>query len=103
MTRQDEAAPREKNVVTIKVFGGLRQILGAPERPMVFPDGATLGDLLTRLGSDAPTLSQQIQDGLEKGFLNVLVNGRNARFLQGTDTPLHDGDVVAFLPPIGGG
>jgi MoaD family protein len=103
MTRRHEGTPSEKNTVTVKVFGGLREVLGAPERPMTLPDVATLSDLFARLEADVPALSRRIADGLEKGFLNVLINGRNARFLQGTDTPLHDGDAVAFLPPIGGG
>jgi len=31
------------------------------------------------------------------------VNGREARWLKGLDTPLREGDVVYLFPPVGGG
>ncbi|MHA1648787.1 MAG: MoaD/ThiS family protein [Candidatus Helarchaeota archaeon] len=33
----------------------------------------------------------------------MLVNGRNINFLDGRNTKLKDGDVVAISPPIAGG
>ncbi|MCK5246700.1 MoaD/ThiS family protein, partial [Candidatus Bipolaricaulota bacterium] len=50
-----------------------------------------------------PDLSAKLVAGLDAGYLNVLINGRNIQFLQGHDTVLNDGDTVAFLPPVGGG
>ncbi len=38
-----------------------------------------------------------------RGGCNVLVNGRNAHFLAGLDTPLQEGDEVIFIPPAAGG
>jgi molybdopterin synthase sulfur carrier subunit len=93
----------EKIAVTLRVFGGLRQYLGASERRMMFPATVDLLDLLERLEREDPELGRRLRDGLDRGYLNVLVNGRNARFLDGMKTPLNDQDVVAFLPPIGGG
>jgi molybdopterin synthase sulfur carrier subunit len=36
-------------------------------------------------------------------YIKVLVNGRGLHVLQGLDTPLSDGDIIALFPPIAGG
>ena len=41
--------------------------------------------------------------GQAKGFLQFLVNGASTSTLDGLDTALKDGDVLAILPPVGGG
>jgi len=38
-----------------------------------------------------------------KGFLQFLVNGNSTSTLNGLETELADGDVLAILPPVGGG
>ena len=38
-----------------------------------------------------------------KGFLQFLVNGNSSSTLNGLETELKDGDVLAILPPVGGG
>ncbi len=89
--------------ITIKVFGGLRESFQGGTRTHHLPSQATLGVLLRELKTDFPDLSVKLVAGLEAGYLNVLINGRNIQFLQGHDTALQDGDTVAFLPPVGGG
>ncbi len=41
--------------------------------------------------------------GNVKSFLQFLVNGKSAATGEGLKTVLHDGDVLAILPPVGGG
>jgi molybdopterin converting factor small subunit len=41
--------------------------------------------------------------GEVKSFLQFLINGRSASALNGLDTKLEDGDVLAIIPPVGGG
>jgi molybdopterin synthase sulfur carrier subunit len=41
-------------------------------------------------------------DGV-KGFLHFLVNGRSISSFEGLNTKLSDGDVLAIIPPVGGG
>lgn len=41
--------------------------------------------------------------GQPKGFLQFLVNGNSTSTLNGLETELRDGDVLAILPPVGGG
>ena len=67
------------------------------------PAGGTLGDLIRELSSALPEVTAKLERGFEEGYLNVLINGRNARFLDGRRTRLAKGDTIAFLPPVGGG
>jgi len=89
--------------VTVKVFGALQERFGRHARTVPLRSATTLRDLLAALASTDSDLVAKLKAGLEEGYLNVLINGRNARFLNGDDTRLKPGDVVAFLPPIGGG
>jgi len=89
--------------INLKVFGGLRSALGASDRQIAIPQGSSLQDLLSQLAEENPVFAERLATGLAKGYLNVLVNGRNARFLQHMDTLLENHDVVAILPPVGGG
>ena len=89
--------------VIVKVFGALRDGFGATAREVKIPRTGTLHDLLATLSAICPDLVPKLEQGLRDGFLNVLVNGRNARFLDNLDTRLSPDDTVAFLPPVGGG
>lgn len=87
----------------MKVFGGLRDSADRSSLRVPIRAGTTVNDLLSLLEIAQPALADALRRGLSEGYLNVLVNGRNARFLTGGATVLADGDAVAFLPPIGGG
>ena len=41
--------------------------------------------------------------GQPKNFLQFLINGTSTSTLNGLETELKDGDVLAILPPVGGG
>lgn len=43
------------------------------------------------------------QDGSLKRIINVLLNGRNVRFLNFQEVKLNDGDEVVVIPTVGGG
>ena len=89
--------------VVVKVFGAHRARFGPEPRRVEIPTGGTLRDVLAELDGIIPTLSAKLQEGLDHGYLQVLVNGRNAEFLDRLDSKLEADDTVAFLPPIGGG
>jgi len=43
------------------------------------------------------------ETGQVRSFLQLLVNGRSASTMNGLQTIVKDGDVLAILPPVGGG
>ncbi len=61
-----------------------------------------LKDVLGELLEHYPRLYRELELGIGKGYLTVLLNGQNVRFLDGVETALSDGATLAFLPPIGG-
>jgi len=89
--------------VKLKVFGGLRKLREAPVEERSLPAGSTIEELWSRLALEAPEFVGKLRDGVARGYLFVLLNGRNVVFLDGARTRLSDGDTVAVLPPIGGG
>ena len=103
MERRGSAQDPSLDVVVVRVFGGLRESVRRTPLDFRAADVPTVAVLLARLDREEPDLARVLRAGLTEGYLNTLVNGRNARFLNGHDTPLAPGDVVAFLPPIGGG
>jgi len=89
--------------ITVKVFGGLREALHGGTQQLQVASPCTLSDLLLELTARFPDLAKKLAAGLEAGYLNALINGRNLHFLKGNETPLQNDDIVAFLPPVGGG
>ena len=97
---EDRAEPIR---VTLKLFGGLRQLRDSPVEERSVPAGSTLEGLWAGLALETPEFVEKLREGLAKGYLHVLLNGRNIVFLDGPETLLGNGDTVAILPPIGGG
>ena len=79
--------------VTVRLFARLRELAGAEEMERVLPDGATAQDAWNALARDVPALAEHGRT------ISCAVNDTYARLT----TALHDGDVVAFLPPVSGG
>ena len=89
--------------ITVKVFGGLRETFHGGTQQVQVASPCMLSGLLLELKARFPDLAEKLAAGLEAGYLNVLINGRNSHFLKGNETPLQSNDIVAFLPPVGGG
>jgi sulfur-carrier protein len=89
--------------VEVKIPPVLRTHVGG-ERVLSGPSG-TLRDVLADLGRRYSGLAEQVfaEDGSLHRFVNVYVNDEDARFLDGLDTKVTDGDVVAILPAVAGG
>ncbi len=79
--------------VTIRLFARLREVTGATELSRTIPDGSTAGDAWESLVADFPALRDHTRS------ISVAVNEEYARM----NAALHDGDEVAFLPPVSGG
>ncbi len=73
-------------------FAAYRDRVGTDELEMDLPEGATVADLIERVRTRA--------DGGElPDSVAVAVNQEYAS----EETELHDGDEVAFIPPVAGG
>jgi MoaD family protein len=79
--------------VKVKFFAAPREALGTDEIALDILAGSTVKDLIDTLRDTYPVLDSYTR------FLSVAVN----RAYVGRQTELHDGDVVACLPPVGGG
>lgn len=79
--------------VVVKLFGSVREAIGAKELAMELADGATVGELRAQLATE-----HAIFDELGER-LAVSVNLDVAEL----GTVLSAGDEVAFLPPVSGG
>src|SRR3989338_2027355 len=42
-------------------------------------------------------------DGTQRSLINIYINGKNAKFADGLDTSLKDGDEIYILPAVAGG
>ena len=79
--------------VTVRLFARLRDITGAAEMPREVSTGATIATVWRDLSGEFPGLS-----AYERSMSSAL-NADYARM----DAEVHDGDEIAFLPPVSGG
>ena len=95
--------------VSVRFFTSLRELTGKKEETLKFRDGETvtvdkvLKRLAKRYGKSFVEYVYDSKTGEVKGFLQFLVNGRSASTLNGLDTKLAGSDVLAIIPPVGGG
>jgi MoaD family protein len=79
--------------VRVVYFGVLRDMAGRDQESVELNQGARLAELFSDLQKRIPGLSKF------GGSLALSINYEYAP----TDSPLHDGDEVALLPPVSGG
>ncbi len=75
--------------VKVRYLASLRERFGRAEESVEIAAGATVAMIWSRVSGGAPLPPQVL----------LAVNHEYAS----PDTPVHDGDEVAFLPPITGG
>jgi sulfur-carrier protein len=75
------------------------------DKSSVEVEGETVGEVLSALDSQYPGVRDRIcePDGRIRRFVNVFVNGEDVRSLDGTETPVSDGDEVGIIPAVAGG
>lgn len=79
--------------MNVRLFARLRDLAGASELEREIPEGATVRAVWTVLVGDFPALAPYA------GSMSCAINADYARM----DALVHDGDEVAFLPPVSGG
>jgi molybdopterin synthase sulfur carrier subunit len=89
----------------VKLYATLRAIVGEPVVELDLPEGATARDLVGELVRRWPdTEAHVLADGRIARKVNVLVDGRNIRWLpDGEKTVLDPGCKVDVFPPAAGG
>ena len=92
--------------VEVKFFTSLREITGKKIDEIQLQSVIIVEELLTLLSEKYGKNFREYvynKEGKVHGFLSFLVNGKNINVLQGFDTELKQGDIIAILPPVGGG
>jgi sulfur-carrier protein len=95
--------------VKVRFFTSLREIVNKREETLTFIDNEKISVdsvLKTLCSKYGKLFTQYVYDGKTgqpKNFLQFLVNGTSISTLSGLETALMDGDVLAILPPVGGG
>src|ERR1017187_1105318 len=79
--------------VKVRYLGMLKELTGREEELVYVADGALVGDLYAALQQRIPQLQQ---------FRHSIALAVNYEY-SGSETPLHDGDEVALIPPVSGG
>ena len=80
--------------VKIKLFAGLKDVIGGDLEERFDGDSITVAELQRRLEQSHPKLVP---------YLPGLAIAVNEQYILGTDEELHDNDEVALIPPISGG
>jgi molybdopterin converting factor small subunit len=86
--------------------GALRQFSdGAASVEVALGEGATLADVLDGLAAQKPALARRLRDdqGQLRRFVNVYVDGEDARQAGGLAAPVPAGAEVLVLPSVAGG
>jgi molybdopterin converting factor subunit 1 len=79
--------------VTVRLFARLRDLAGAGELVRDVPASATVQTIWRALVADFPAIADYERS------MSVAVNADYSRM----SAPVHDGDEVAFMPPVSGG
>ncbi|NVM52247.1 MAG: MoaD/ThiS family protein [Candidatus Helarchaeota archaeon] len=90
--------------VKINFMSILGEMIGVHEAIIELPENSTFKNLIEQIketyGKKFP--KQLYKDG-EFQYMHLMLNRRDIYEQKDADHPLKDGDVLYFIPPIGGG
>jgi molybdopterin synthase sulfur carrier subunit len=95
--------------VGVRFFTNLREIVNKREETLTLNDckrvtvDFVLKTLSQKYGQPFIEYVFDNKTGQPKNFLQFLVNGISTSTQNGMETELKEGDVLAILPPVGGG
>ncbi|MFW9779791.1 MAG: ubiquitin-like small modifier protein 1 [Candidatus Heimdallarchaeota archaeon] len=100
-------AKQEPAKVIIKFFASFRKLAGVKEVEKEIDPDTTVLSLLQALCQTYPKISNEVFQDKEHENLQdsivILLNGRNIKFIKGTESKLADKDILAIFPPAAGG
>lgn len=87
--------PESSPTIAIRThyFAMMRELLGTSGETLTLPEGATARDAFALLAERMPSLA-----GMERAIMLMV----NETYVRGNRV-LHDGDELAFIPPVSGG
>ncbi len=92
--------------IKVKFFTSLREITDKKVDEIQLKNAITVEELLAILSEKYGKKFREYiynKKGTVQDFLSFLVNGKNINVLQELDTELKQGDILAIIPPVGGG
>jgi molybdopterin synthase sulfur carrier subunit len=93
--------------INVRYFTTLQELAGTRDGGVELGEGSRLTELIEtvslKYGNAALTYLYAMESGTIDPSIKFLINGVAAKNLRGLETELKDGDVVAIIPPIGGG
>jgi MoaD family protein len=92
--------------IKVKFFTSLREITGKKVDEIQLQRVITVQELLTLLSKKYGKKFKEYvynKKGKVQSFLSFILNGKNINNMQGFGTKLKEGDVIAIVPPVGGG
>lgn len=93
--------------INVRYFTTLQELAGTRDDGLKMREGSSLAELIetvsVKYGVTAFAYLHVTESGKIDPSIKFLVNGVAAQNLRGLETQLKDGDIVAIIPPIGGG
>lgn len=89
--------------VIVRIPTPLRNVTGG--NAIVEVDGGTVSEVVKALDAIHPGIAERILDaqGKVRRFVNMFIDDKDIRFVQGLDTPVPDGATVSIIPAVAGG
>ena len=89
--------------VVVRIPNPLRKITANKDKVTV--EGANLLEVIDALESQHTGIKERLCDesGALRNFVNVYINGEDARFLEGLSTSVKPGDEISIVPAVAGG
>lgn len=89
----------------IKIYATLRQIAGGKSIHLDTTPPTSVGQMVEALFARYPAMQDTLllRNGDMHSAFHILINGRDARYLNGMETIISGEDDVRIFPPVGGG
>ena len=89
--------------VMVRIPTPLRRITNGQAKLEMEP--SNLGELVEELEASFPGFKARLVDenGEQRYFVNIYLNGEDVRFLKGLKTSTKSGDEVSIVPAVAGG
>jgi molybdopterin synthase sulfur carrier subunit len=90
--------------VKVRLFARLREIAGSREVSVEVKPGFTVADVIEKLSDRfGEEFRRYLEENLKEERLYLVLNGAGLDRAKASSINVKDGDILAIIPPIGGG